>query len=130
MDQYLITDASYKRLFKEYHKYGSIVVAFDFDNTIFDFHNEGHTYNQVIDLLQKLHSINCYLICWTASEDEEGIREYMQKNGIPFDSINENPPHFKGIAKKIYYNALLDDRAGLEQVFNELTLLYNDITNV
>ena len=102
-DQYLIHDASYERLLREYRKYGSLVIAFDFDNTIFDFHGEGHTYNQVIDLLQKLHNINCYLICWTASEDEERIRNYMQENNVPFNSINENPPHFKNNkSKKIY----------------------------
>lgn len=130
MDQYLIPNSAYERLLAEYNKYKSLVIAFDFDNTVYDFHKEGHTYTQVINLLHKLKEINCYLICWTASEDEEFIYFYMTVNNIPFDTINENPPHFKNNnAKKIYYNALLDDRAGLTEVFNDLTKLYNTIKN-
>ena len=71
MDQYLRVNSSYERLKSEYDKYGSIVVAFDFDNTVYDFfHKEGHTYDDVIQLLRNLKSIGCYLICFTASEDE------------------------------------------------------------
>lgn len=128
MDQYLVQESAYYRLLKEYKKYGSLVIAFDFDNTVYDFHKEGHTYNQVIDLLRKLKEINCYLICWTANEDEDFVSNYLVHNNIPFDAINENPPHFKhNNSKKIYYNALLDDRAGLEQVFFDLSCLYQQI---
>ena len=125
MDQYLRVNSSYERLKSEYDKYGSIVVAFDFDNTVYDFHKEGHTYDDVIQLLRNLKSIGCYLICFTASEDENFIHDYMVDNNIPFDCINDNPPFFKSDSKKIYYNVLLDDRAGLIQTYWELTKLYN-----
>jgi len=126
MDQYLRVNSSYERLKSEYDKYGSIVVAFDFDNTVYDFHKEGHTYDDVIQLLRNLKSIGCYLICFTASEEIEFIHNYLVYNKIPFDSINENPPFFKSNSKKIYYNVLLDDRAGLIQIYWELTKLYNE----
>ena len=38
---FLDPDLTYKRLLSEYEKYGSIVVAFDFDNTVFDYHKQG-----------------------------------------------------------------------------------------
>jgi predicted HAD superfamily phosphohydrolase YqeG len=122
-DQYLKPNASFQRLFDEYHKYGSLVIAYDFDNTVYDYHKTGETYNQVVQLLHDLKNIGCWLTVWTANEDEQFVAQYLHMLQIPFDGINENPPFWKGQERKIYYNALLDDRAGLKQVFEELTLL-------
>lgn len=123
-DRYLQQEESYYRLKTEYEKHGSLVIAYDFDNTVFDFHSVEDTYPLMIELLQNLKSINCYLICFTSKEDIESVKDYLLENGIPFDGINENPPFFKSASPKIYYNALLDDRAGLIQTYNELKLLY------
>lgn len=122
-DQYLSENVSFMRLFNEYQKYGSIVVAYDYDNTVYDFHHKGETYDEVIQLLRDLKSIGCYLIVWTANENEVSVIEYLTEMDIPFDTINENPPFWKSQSRKIYYNALLDDRAGLIQVYQELKLL-------
>lgn len=122
-DPYLEKTASYDRLLAEYEKHKSLVIAYDFDNTVHDFHHVDATYPKVIELLQDLKGIGCYLICFTACEDIENVKDYLLENKIPFDAINENPPFFKSSSKKIYYNALLDDRAGLIQVYNELRLL-------
>lgn len=127
VDEYLIPNKSFYRLLEEYQTYNSLVIAYDFDNTVFDFHKKGSTYNQVIKLLQDLHSINCYLICFTANEDNNFIKEYCKNNNIPLDALNENPAFFNSNSKKIYYNALLDDRAGLLQVYNDLKLLVSII---
>jgi hypothetical protein len=80
-------------------------------------------------LLKDLKSINCYLICWTGQEDLEFVSDYLIKNDIPFDAINENPPFHKSKSRKIYANAYLDDRAGLKQVYSELTELVFYIKN-
>lgn len=122
-DQYLKPNASFQRLFDEYHKYGSLVIAYDFDNTVYDFHQKGEVYEEVIELLHDLKSIGCFLTVFTANEDEQFVAQYLHMCSIPFDAINENPPFFRSEARKIYFNALLDDRAGLKQVFEELTLL-------
>lgn len=129
MDEYLIPNNSFLRLYKEYKQYKSLVIAYDFDNTVYDFHKKGKAYTQVIWLLQKLKSMNCICICFTANEDEQFIRDYCKLWNIPLDKLNENPDFFKSESKKIYYNAFLDDRAGLQQVFQELTLLVNLIEN-
>lgn len=122
-DEYLVPNASFLRLLDEYKRYGSLVIAYDFDNTIYDFHKKGKSYIQVMQLLRDLKSIGCYMICFTANTDTPFIFDYLTENNIPFDSINENPPFFKCPERKIYFNAYLDDRAGLIQVYSELTLL-------
>jgi len=129
IDEYLQSGSSLERLKQEYVKYGSLVVAFDFDNTVYDFHKKGSTYNNVIELLRKLKEKNCFLICWTANENTGFVVDYLVENNIPYDSVNENPPFFKYNAKKIYYNLLLDDRAGLLQVYTELLELLKFIEN-
>lgn len=120
MDFYINPNNSSTRLIEEYNKYGTLVVAFDFDDTVYDFHKKGRIYSDLINLLQELKSINCYLICWTGHEDEVFVRAYLQENNIPFDAFNENPPFHKSTSRKVYANAYLDDRAGLKQVFEEL----------
>lgn len=46
-------EACKKRLLEEYKKYGELIVAFDYDNTIFDYHNNGGDYSCVIELLKR-----------------------------------------------------------------------------
>ena len=123
MDYYLNRSNSSNRLLEEYEKYGKLVVAFDFDDTVYDFHKKGRYYNELIGLLRKLKDVNCFLICWTGQEDTDFVASYLHDNTIPFDTINENPPFHKSSSRKIYANAYLDDRGGLLQVFEELERL-------
>lgn len=122
-DPYLNANESFLRLYREYVKYGSLVVAFDFDNTVYDFHKKGHVYTKVIKLLRELEQIGCQLICFTANEDEDFVYRYCIDNDIPCHLINENPSFIHSDARKIYFNTLLDDRAGLLQTYSELELL-------
>jgi hydroxymethylpyrimidine pyrophosphatase-like HAD family hydrolase len=121
---FLNPESAYNRLLAEYTKYGSIVVAFDFDNTVYDYHQQGLNCTEIIDLLHKLKKINCFLIVWTANEDAVFVENYCKTHQIPLDSINQNPPFFTSNSRKIYYNELLDDRAGLRESFDRLSKLY------
>lgn len=123
MDYYINPVNAFNRLLEEYNQYGSIVVAYDFDDTVYDFHKKGREYNDAIELLRRLEKINCYLICWTGQDDLVFVKDYLVKNKIPFKAINENPPFHKSNSRKIYANAYLDDRAGLSKVYHDLTLL-------
>ena len=125
MDQYLNSENTYQRLLSEYEKYGSLVVAYDFDNTVYDFHKVGNTYTQVINLLRALKSIGCYLIIFTANEDQHFVEKYCEEQNIPYDAINQNPPFYSSKARKIYYNILLDYRAGLKEAYDLLNKLVN-----
>lgn len=120
MDFYLKPANARQRLLEEYKKYGSLVVAFDFDDTVYDFHNKGRSYTHVVELLRKLKSKNCFLICWTGQDNLDFVAEYLEQHDIPFDRINENLPFNQSASRKIYANAYLDDRAGLLQVYEEL----------
>ena len=129
MDFYLKNETVVNRLLDEYIKFGSLVIAFDFDDTVYDFHNKGRTYKNIIEILKKLKNINCYLICWTGNEDLAFVEKYLKENEIPFDTINENPSFYKSASKKIYANAYLDDRAGLLQTYNDLKKVLAILSN-
>ena len=130
MDNYLQPNSSYKRLCEEYEKYGSLIVAVDFDDTVYDFHKKGHTYDKVVQLIRDLKSLNCFIIIWTGCIDEEKVSTYLKENNIPYDTINDEAPVTKKqlnncLPRKVYANVYIDDRAGLIQVYEELTNLVN-----
>lgn len=123
LDEYLIPGASGSRLVAEYYKYKSLCIGFDFDGTVHDYHQKGATYYQVIQLLRELKEIGCKLVCWTAYKDHAYVIKFLEDNDIPFDGINTDGIALPWETRKPFFSALLDDRAGLIQVFNELTEL-------
>ena len=123
MDEYLVHNKSLYRLLDEYKKYGSLTIGFDFDGTVNDYHKTGATYENVKQLLRDLKSINCKVICWTAYEDLDYVEKFLKKENIPCDGINTNGIPLKWESRKPFFSALLDDRAGLIQVYNELSIL-------
>lgn len=126
MDEYLIEGASYERLYREYKKHGSLTIGFDFDGTVRDYHNKGTTYTMVIELLRELKAINCKLICWSCFKDHAFIIKYLEENDIPFDGVNIDGIPLPWDTRKPFFNALLDDRSGLLQVYSDLnTLVYS-----
>lgn len=120
MDPYLIPSASINRLFKEWEKYGSLTIGFDFDGTVHDYHKVGDNHDRVIKLLRDLKDVGCKLVCWTAHPDLAYVHKYLTDNNIPFDGLNEGGIGLAWESKKPFFSALLDDRAGLLQVYNEL----------
>lgn len=123
MDPYLYEQASYNRLYNEYQKHGSLVVGYDFDGTVNDYHKEGHSYHSVIELLRNLKLIGCRCICWTAYEDHEYVKQYCIDKNIPCDGINTDGIPLPWETRKPFFSVLLDDRAGLRQVYSELSAL-------
>lgn len=126
MDFYFSTNNAIARLFKEWQKHPKLIVACDFDDTVFDFHKHGTEHKDVLDLLKKCKELGFYITIFTASKPEryEFMRKFMIENGIEIDAINQNviPLPF-GNNGKIYYNILLDDRAGLGQAYTTLKTL-------
>ncbi len=127
MDEFLKDDAAYLRLLKEYKEHGSLVVGYDFDGTVHDYHKTGATYELVRQLLRDLKSINCKLICWTAYEKHDYVEQFLRDNNIPCDGININGIPLRWETRKPFFSVLLDDRAGLEQVYYDLTRLVADV---
>lgn len=117
--------ACLERLKQEYDKYGKLIVAFDFDNTIYDYHNNGGDYSEVIELLKECFKLHFDLILYTVEEKQTDVFEkvvWLRDKGI-INTINDlyinKSPIFPN-SKKPYYNILLDDRAGLEESYNIL----------
>jgi hydroxymethylpyrimidine pyrophosphatase-like HAD family hydrolase len=119
-DPYLHQEVVLERLLREYKEHGGLVVAFDFDNTVYDYHKKGETYYRVIDLIRRLSKVKgISLVVWTgtAKERYSFIEDYLRENLIPFNAINQNPHFFHSSSPKIFYSILLDDRAGLESAY-------------
>jgi adenosine deaminase len=122
MDYFLDDQNCTDRLFEEWKKYGSLIIAYDFDNTVFDYYNKGYTFTQVIDLLRKCYDLGFHLIVFTSCEENRyaEIQDYLRTNNIPFHAINETPSFIPFQGRKVYFNVLLDDRAGLSAAYKQL----------
>lgn len=109
------------RLLNDYYKHGDLIVAFDFDNTIFNYNGAAdRTFFDVTHLLQECSALGFTMVLFTANEDEDKLnfcRTYCRSNEIRIDYINESPVMN---TRKPYYNILLDDRAGLEEAYGIL----------
>lgn len=114
-------DGCITRLIEEYNKHKKLVIGFDFDNTIFDCHNNGQCYAQVINLLKECKELGFILCLYTAELRPEWIDwkvMYCEHFGIKPDYVNESP--LLSGTKKPFFNLLLDDRAGLQSAFSVL----------
>jgi hypothetical protein len=111
MDSFFNKDKQLNVLLEQYKKHGKIIVAFDFDDTVSPF--RGDSCENVQQLIRDLRPY-AHLICFTARtpENQEAVKEYLKTNEIPYDYINRE---WNGdeISGKLFYNQLLDDKAGL-----------------
>lgn len=109
------------RLIEEYNKYKRLIIGFDFDNTIYDYHHNDGNYSEIICVLQMAKKHGFILCLYTTEEDPQKLEpklDWCRQFGITPDYINESPVMSK--AKKPYFNLLLDDRAGLESAYESL----------
>lgn len=123
-DRYLSQFECVKRLVNDYKKHGNLFVAFDFDNTVFDYFGTGETYPKLESLLKFLKIEGFKLILFTGNEGEklQEIVKYCKEHNYEPDFINESPVMK---TRKPYYNILLDDRAGLNEAYQTLVLTLN-----
>jgi myo-inositol-1(or 4)-monophosphatase len=105
-------------LLEQYKKHGKIIVAFDFDDTASPF--RGESCEKVVQLIRDLRPY-AHLICFTARtpENQRAAEAYLKVNNIPYDYINREW-NGNDISGKLFYNQLLDDKAGL---FESYTIL-------
>lgn len=126
-DPYIIDARCIVRLEQELERHGTLYVAFDFDNTVYDYHDQGWVFHRVEALLKHCKTLGFKLILFTAKESQSEIDEcvaYCKERGYEPDYINESPIMN---TKKPYYNILLDDRAGLSSAVSILEKVINKI---
>jgi len=113
MDYYMNDQNCVDRLFNEWRQHGKIIIAYDMDDTVFDFHNKGLQYTDVVSLLNDVKKVGAYFICFTGRTDLDIVKQYLINKDIPFDKINENMDFADFTGRKVYANIYLDDRGGL-----------------
>lgn len=118
-DRYLQDQHCIDRLLNEWEKYGSIIVAYEFDDVVYDYHGKSDKHDNVIALLRKAKKLGCHLAVFSCSESSRVpfIQKYLTDNDIPFDTINEMPSFLNFDCRKIYYNHLLDSRSSLSAAY-------------
>lgn len=117
-----------QRLIEQYQKQDKLIIAYDFDDTVKPYWCAGCT--MVQSILRRIRdNINAYFIVYTCNKDHEKIVDFLNKNDIPYDSINENAPFAPDISGKLFYNVFLDDKAGLGEVVNTLDQFLNLVIN-
>jgi hypothetical protein len=109
-----------ERLYKEWSQYGKIVIAVDFDSTIYPWPtiDNKEDRERVISILQVASNTGAYIVINTCSSPDRHveIQDYCEKIKLPIDGINTNPIELPyGNHGKMYANIYLDDRAGLVQ---------------
>lgn len=124
-DPYLSIIQTTKRLVSEWMKHGDIIVAYDYDNTVYDFHEKGHTFTMVKELLREVGDMGGKFIVYSCSPKSrhEEIKTYLTSENIPFDYINEPAVRlgdFDDGSGKLFYSIFLDDRAGLTSAYMAL----------
>lgn len=127
MDFYLSSSNAYCRLEEEYKKYGKLILAVDYDDTIYDFHKKGRKYTNIINLLRRWQKY-ADIIIWTGNgmEEYDKIHANMNNLGIKIYGINCDSA-VKVDGRKIYANAYIDDRGGLKQMYKILLKLIKRI---
>ena len=119
----------YDRLEEYYEKFGQIIVAYDFDDTVYDCRNYGRDYSEIIELIRKMQPY-AYLIVFTSrpKSEYEFVKKFLEDNNIPFDTINKDAPQTpkERRCRKVYYHILLDDKAGLYTAYNVLKRFLNN----
>lgn len=123
-DPYINELICIRRLVKEWVNHKSLIIAYDYDNTVFDYHNLGYEFKNVISTLRECKNYGAKFIVFSCSPKERysEMVSYLTENDIPFDTINENIVKLHGGEGKLFYNILLDDRSGLKSAHSILTV--------
>lgn len=132
LNRYHYTKECVNRLVRDYYKHNNIIIAVDFDNTLYDFMSRGYS----LKIRQLLYKIAPYyitgdapnpdnrftIILFTAREGEklQEAEEFCRYHRIRIDYVNESPTVIPFKTRKPFWNILLDDKAGLGQAYKVL----------
>ena len=81
-DPYVAEISSIQRLVKEWVNHKSLIIAYDYDNTVFDYHNLGYEFDFVIDLLRESKKYGAKFIVYSCSPVSRYVEmgEYLNSN--------------------------------------------------
>ena len=106
IDPYISDLNCIERLIYQWINHGSLIIAYDYDNTVFDYHNLGYRFDTVISLLRECKNYGAKFIVFSCSPKDryEEMGKYLNDNNIPWDKINENIVELNDGNGKIFYN--------------------------
>lgn len=122
IDQHLLAD-----MLNQSKLHGSLLVAYDFDNTISPWGDKDDpaVLERSRELVRRAKAQGHIVYCYTANPNEALVHEFCALNDVPMDYLNESPP--KGAGSKVpqgggkcYYNIFLDDKCGLKSAQDTL----------
>ncbi len=120
-NSYLNNQKAVDRLVKEYKEHKNLVIGFDFDCTIYDYHKEELDLYPVIEILQRCSNLGFTMCLHTLVNVNAEMTlfdkiKHCKSLNIKVDYINSSPilnEQPETINSKPFYSILLDDRAGL-----------------
>lgn len=116
------------RLITQYKKQDKLIIAYDIDDTVRPMYCTNC--DTVQSLLRRANEIlDAFFIVFTSNEDIDGVKEYLDECKLPYDTINENAPFVRFKKGKVFYNVLLDDKAGLGETVKTLDQLMFFVDN-
>ena len=108
-------------LLRQHKQFGKLIVAYDFDNTVYPFSCDIEMLIPIHTLIRKAKEKGCECVCFTSSDmGLDKITGFLHYNNIPCDGVNKSSVHNEG---KMYYNILLDDKAGLQETIQTLEIV-------
>ena len=127
---YLDEWALYQRIKDCYREHGSLIIAYDIDDTVRPFRSNDEGCQKVRELLVECKKyLNAEFIVYSANRNIEAIKEFVENENLPCDFINQNGtlvPSSYFNDKKIYFHILLDDKAGLANSYRCLKRFVED----
>ena len=104
-----------QRLRKDWEMHGKIILAIDYYDVIHPWNRKNEELKSIIQTIINAQTVGTYNVIFTSyGIDHDEIRNYCNSVGINVDAINQSPISLPiGSENKIYYNHLLDSRAGL-----------------
>lgn len=121
-----------ERLLKLLHKanteHGSLIISFDYDDTVSPHSANYWALAPVRGVLQRAKALGHKLILNTNNKDIKGCIAFCKKHGFVPDAINENiVDAFKG-QTKVYANLYLDDKTLLFEAVKVLNVFLKETT--
>lgn len=127
-DSFFDINVALDKLKSTYEKYGKIIVAYDYDDTVCP-SEPIYNCDNVVKLLRLCSKFDDFeMICFTARstpETIEEVRDSLNNLGIRYDTINDNTDRIKKEMElthpsKVLYGIFLDDKAGLGEAYRIL----------
>lgn len=115
-----------QRLIEQYQTQDQLVIAYDFDDTVSPFRSSNCIEVQSVLRMSK-ENLNAFFIVYTCNTNREKIVKFLDYYNLPYDVINAPAPFLPiqptELGEKLYFNILLDDKAGLGEATAALKTL-------